>query len=63
LNELAHEKCGRDIPAALAFIVMDYSYASVSLTVKRDALLAGSALAIVASTIVKTSQARMPLIP
>lgn len=41
----------------------DYSYASVSLTVKLDARLAGSALARVPSTMVKTSQAMMPDAP
>ena len=39
-----------------------YSYASVSLTVNFDACLAGSALANVPITMVKTSQMMMPLI-
>ena len=42
---------------------MIYSYASVSLTVKREALLAGSALANVPNTIVKISHAITPLAP
>lgn len=40
-----------------------YSYASVSLTVKREALLAGRALAKVPNTIVKINQAITPLAP
>ena len=43
--------------------VFFYSYASVSLTVNRDALLAGNALANVPRTIVKISQAITPLAP
>jgi len=40
-----------------------YSYARVSLTVKRDALLAGNALAIVARTRVMINQTMIPLRP
>ena len=40
-----------------------YSYASVSLTVNFEALLAGNALAIVARTMVKISQAMIPVVP
>ncbi len=40
-----------------------YSYASVSLTVNREARLAGSALANVPNTMVKISHAMTPLAP
>ena len=45
------------------FMFIDYSYANVSLTVRREALRAGKALAIVARKSVKTSQAIIPLMP
>jgi hypothetical protein len=40
-----------------------YSYANVSLTVSRDALRAGRALAREPRTMVKINQARIPLVP
>ena len=45
------------------FIMTDYSYASVSLTVSCEALRAGSALATVARKSVKISHAIIPLMP
>src|SRR6185503_7057334 len=45
------------------FTFFRYSYASVSLTVSLEALLAGSALAIVANTNVKINQAMTPVTP
>ena len=45
------------------FVMIDYSYASLSLTVSCDALRAGKALAMVARMSVKISHAIIPLIP
>ncbi|CAG1017054.1 hypothetical protein ANAEL_05984 [Anaerolineales bacterium] len=49
--------------AGFGFVHIFYSYASVSLTVRLDALLAGRALASEPSTMVKTSHAKTPLTP